>query len=188
MISSATRANATTSARLLTGGSSALLSGSGVPTDSAGGARSVGRTRNSFSPRYGDGLASATRSRTGSTDYKPHLLWKVPSRKREGKISLTEGAGSERAWNLVAPVALACETHQRDAHPIGADHDTDTRRQSQALLARDRRAGSRRSSDALADPVHGHGARPGAQLRIRDAKRISLGKHDVSAKPAGAEG
>jgi hypothetical protein len=54
MIRSATSANATTSARRMTGGSSALLSGSGVPAGSSASGRSLGRIRNWLSPRGGE--------------------------------------------------------------------------------------------------------------------------------------
>src|ERR1700722_9867093 len=50
MTSRATSANATTSARRITGGSSFLLSGNGVLTASLAGARSLGRVRNRLSP------------------------------------------------------------------------------------------------------------------------------------------
>ena len=164
MIRSATSAKATTSVRRITGGSSLLLSGSGVPYRrwQAGvrmgegfadadlalprlGGRRLARNdaHNGFPARSGDDRRRASRAGLAS---QPGAEAKVPSRKREGSRLVDSGAAAGRA-EPAGPAAFVGAEHQRCAS-IGADHDTDIR--SQAFVARDRRAGPRRRCLAVA--------------------------------------
>jgi len=75
-----TSAKATTSTRLITGGSSALASGNGVAAACLEGARSLARTRNWLSPAGCYGWRTATsRNGPGSGGHNPHDREKVPS-------------------------------------------------------------------------------------------------------------
>ena len=190
MTSSATSAKATTSARRMTGGSSLLLSGSGVPTGSLGSARSLGRTRNCLSPRNARmWLESRSRAlRTGLRPPQPAHHAKVPSRKREAPLLDSARLVSSR----MEPRSLGrvcCAEHQRDAHhrmgQIMAQKFAGNRRQS---LARDQRADLRRGFVAGARNSLQRGERAGSRLRLRAAKLVSVRQYDARADRARADG
>src|SRR5216683_419174 len=73
MSRSVASAKATSSARRMTGGSSLLLSGSGVPTGSLGGGRSLGRPRTIGSPHARARLTGVAKLRLANRTPRTNL-------------------------------------------------------------------------------------------------------------------
>jgi len=80
---------------------------------------------------------------------------------------------------------LIVTSTQRDAHRIGADHDTDNCKSSQGIAARGQRANLRRSPVAGARGMRRRGERTDAWLRVFAANLVSVRRYHDDARRFG---
>ena len=116
----ATSAKATTSARLITGGCSALLSGTGLPAASAGSARSLGRTRKRLSAGFG---LQASRDPRATTVSGLSAITCLYGQKFPCSDALTGGA-SDFVGTAALPSCCSRQMHPSMHIAGGPHHDT----------------------------------------------------------------
>src|ERR1700675_2783673 len=166
MISSATKAKATSSARRMTGGNSALLSGTGVPCGVLESRRSLGRTRTMVLPRAKAAVKGGndTTAAMARTELRRHNVGRPPRFHRgivSGSVVDMVAIGSCRT-ELRGPGHVVGPEHPGGCASNGAAHDTVSRRQSPIIVARDQRACPPQRRDAGVGRFPGCGQRANA--------------------------
>ena len=204
MISSATSAKATTSVRRMTGGSSALLSGTGVPSLPLGGWRSPGKgfvggdleaeglTVEGLAVEglagtglVGMSLTMVSPARGGNDRQKPLAIrtWlkRGGDKFHRGSVSVVALDRMRRSagrTELPAPGGVCCSRASHDAHIQRGS--TMTQSIDRLPLSRVRRLSSRQRRFAGAGSIFQRCERADARLRIHPADRLSAERPSCS--------